>query len=1836
MIHFFTKSLDRVFTLVCFLFFSQLSLAATITTTGSGNWSSTVPNAPWPGGTIPAATDDVVIGNGFTLTVDGDFTCNSMTVGKASTLSVNSSTTLTVTTSLLFPNLAASSSSGTLAGSGTINAASLQVGGTVIPTVNQNVTVVSTLNALNISGNLTLTSQRTPTPITSNISFQLQSGTLTVNGTLQAITDPTGGTTTFTMATGVQSGTLVLPNATPILTSGGGTSAFTFTGTNATVNYSGSSQTVQSVNYRNLILSGNGVKTLQVGTRAISGNLILSGPVSTTTVVALSISGNLDIGDNASFTIGAFNLTVAGATNVGGGASGQLSFTSATGSKVFRGLVTIATGALWSNASANSAVGFQGGISLSGTFDSGTGTHSFYVNSQSLFGDFSIPRLTVSGITLTNNNSLSVSTALGGSGALLQATNSTLNIGGTSSITNLSAGSTINQVTYSGAGQIIAGGAYYDLVLAGSGNKTISKITTVSNNLTVFGTANVLLQQNLTVTGNLTFSLGTTFTPGAHTINISGNFINNGATLAMTNSSVVFDGTNLVQLIGGSAPTTFYNLTLAGSVNKTFTNVTTINANFVINNSIAADLGTFTTHKANALTLGSQYVSSGSWGSSSSTAVNVNDTFFSPAIGFVTIPSKTYYSRTSGNWNSSTTWSTVGFTSSVNAGIYPIAGDVVWIGGNYTVTITAEEACQSLVFQQSSNINNLTVNSGNTLTVTGTITIPNATAPGLNTLNVGDGNLSAASIAFTSSGSTSQHVVSINNGKLTVTGNVSTANSLQTSPRITLNGTGLLQLGGSIWSAASGTLTTVAGSTVEYNGGAQTIQSHTYTGDLKLSGSGTKTLLAGMTSIGGSLKLTGTVSTTTVAPLSIGGSLDIGDGTSLTVGAFNFNVIGTTTIGGGTSGQISFASATGTKIFGDLVTVNTNGKWLNASGNSPIILRGGLTNNGTFTAGTGLYNFDTNNQQLTGTISIPNVNVNLITVTNNGSLSVGTSLVGSGAFAQAINSTLDIGGTCSVALLSANASGNTVSYSSAANQTIVTPVSSQYNNLSLSGIGLKQAPGGTLIMLGDLTNNATGVNGSVVGFDPGTGKVQFAGTSSLLGSSTTTFYDLEVASGTLTASAGTIRVGNNMVLNGTYNHNNGTVAFVGSSQSITGSTAPSTIFNSIIINSTSTLTPPSSLTILSALQNDGTFVQGAGAVTFGGLSTSASITGSSKITFYNINVANGSAATDLILENTVGADLQNILNVGSATFDADGASNNRIFTLLSTSDKPTVDASIAAISGGAVNGSVTVKRYMSRIGSPTYDYQVYRDISSPVNTTVWDLQASLPVTGNFTNHSTVMLGGSPDPTVDNSIPGLTSYTESTAGAFNNGWTQFPLIGADSKTTSFTKGQGYTLFIFGSDDPVVTNGNAAWSVTGPIWSGSVSLPVSYTTTSGGTSNDGWNLVGNPYPSTIDWLAAGWTKTKINDAIYVDNYSVDPPVFASYVYNSGTGTYVSTNGGSQYIAMGQGFWVKANGSSPALAISESAKVAGTQTTMFRQKTPTDLIRIALMSSNSGRDETVIYFNDLATAGFDENFDALKLRNRSGAMNLSSLSFENDNYAINALPSSSCGSSVQLEVSDVTSGTYRLLFSDYQTMSSSTSIELTDNYTKSVINVREKSEYIFTVDQANAATYGRDRFTVNIGGKGGLNPLITVVDPFTLQSSYASGNQWYLNGVKLAGATNQTLKPAASGTYTLEVTTGEGCKASVKKEFIVANGNSSLENEVHAYPNPVTKILKVEVDGEATAAGEIYNTLGAKLANMEFSNQGSYQLGAYDFSFATSGVYILRIEQGGKIKFVRVVRE
>jgi hypothetical protein len=173
--------------------------------------------------------------------------------------------------------------------------------------------------------------------------------------------------------------------------------------------------------------------------------------------------------------------------------------------------------------------------------------------------------------------------------------------------------------------------------------------------------------------------------------------------------------------------------------------------------------------------------------------------------------------------------------------------------------------------------------------------------------------------------------------------------------------------------------------------------------------------------------------------------------------------------------------------------------------------------------------------------------------------------------------------------------------------------------------------------------------------------------------------------------------------------------------------------------------------------------------------------------------------------------------------------------------------------------------------------------------------------------------------------------------------------------------------------------------------------------------GFNLVGNPYPSPIDWDAPeGWERKSIDNALYYFNAGTTDQYTGTY------STYIdgisSDTIASNIIASMQGFFIHVtDGEYPVegiLEISNEARV-NTLTPVFHKTHMGEtrpLIRIAARFDDlvPASDPAVIYFSEEATTAFDNRCDALKLMNTDpGVPNLYSFSPDGRRLSINGLP-------------------------------------------------------------------------------------------------------------------------------------------------------------------------------------------------------------------------------------------
>ncbi|MBI2967280.1 MAG: PKD domain-containing protein [Bacteroidetes bacterium] len=283
-------------------------------------------------------------------------------------------------------------------------------------------------------------------------------------------------------------------------------------------------------------------------------------------------AGSMTINSVASLNVGnAFMVN--GSVTI----NGTLTITSTTGSKNFGDILINSIGT-WNNSS-NANVTVNGNLTNNGSFTSGTGTCTFTGSGKFFDGSSSITiQMAQINGSYTNNNNLLITFSLSGNGSLTQSTNTLLQLGGTVTISTLTASASGNTVIYNANGsQTIFCTTYYNLTLTGSGTKTFSC--------------------NTFINGQLTNNSSTTLDATTFTITLSGNFINDGN--FFPSSSTFFLAGSAVQSLSGFSTITFNNLT----INNVSSTGITLNQDVTVMGTLMLNDGIIYSSSANLLIL---------------------------------------------------------------------------------------------------------------------------------------------------------------------------------------------------------------------------------------------------------------------------------------------------------------------------------------------------------------------------------------------------------------------------------------------------------------------------------------------------------------------------------------------------------------------------------------------------------------------------------------------------------------------------------------------------------------------------------------------------------------------------------------------------------------------------------------------------------------------------------------------------------------------------------------------------------------------------------------------------------------------------------------------------------------------------------------------------------------------------------------------------------------------------------------------------------------------------------------------------------------------------------
>ena len=369
--------------------------------------------------------------------------------------------------------------------------------------------------------------------------------------------------------------------------------------------------------------------------------------------------------------------------------------------------------------------------------------------------------------------------------------------------------------------------------------------------------------------------------------------------------------------------------------------------------------------------------------------------------------------------------------------------------------------------------------------------------------------------------------------------------------------------------------------------------------------------------------------------------------------------------------------------------------------------------------------------------------------------------------------------------------------------------------------------------------------------------------------------------------------------------------------------------------------------------NNGSFTSNGGTLIFAG--AVQTLGGTSSTQFTNLTIAAGSN-TKIISSGQ----MVNGIVLSNDTLNANGN-----LTLLSTA------AQTALVSGsgsGEVIGNLTMQRYLPS----GFGYKYF----------------SSPFTSDMVNDF------SSEINLATSFPDVYSFNENLSSA---GWVNYT-----NPSGLLAPLAGYAVNFGSSSAPLTV------SLTGVVNNHTISSPTLYNHNQ--TYTLGFNLVGNPYPSPIDWNAAGgWTKTNIDNAIYF---------FSNGTVSQYTGTYssyvngVSSNGiASNIIAAMQGFFIHvSNGTFPVsglLAVNNTARNLNPTTVFFDYtvpQSPSPFIRLSAGFYDLGPDgdPAAFYFKAGTDGTFDKQLDALKLMNtHTGIPNLYAIATDTERLSIYALP-------------------------------------------------------------------------------------------------------------------------------------------------------------------------------------------------------------------------------------------
>ncbi len=313
-------------------------------------------------------------------------------------------------------------------------------------------------------------------------------------------------------------------------------------------------------------------------------------------------------------------------------------------------------------------------------------------------------------------------------------------------------------------------------------------------------------------------------------------------------------------------------------------------------------------------------------------------------------------------------------------------------------------------------------------------------------------------------------------------------------------------------------------------------------------------------------------------------------------------------------------------------------------------------------------------------------------------------------------------------------------------------------------------------------------------------------------------------------------------------------------------------------------------------------------------------------------------------------------------------------------------------------------------------------------------------------------------------------------------------------------------------------------------------------------EGFNLVGNPYPSSINWDTTGWNNSNISTTIW---YRSDSS-FATYNKDGNTGV----NGGQKYIPAMQAFWVRVIDGQSWGKFEANNNVRTHERYEFYKKDNNQRNNVFRMvaDKNGYTDEIAVAFIEEASNHYD-NYDSEKMFFSSENYPQLYMLLEERKIVINGMkPLEGAEYEVPLGLRLPSEGEYTLKATNLTQFDAEVDVYLEDKVKNIQNDLREKSSYQFQSKETDVKERFVLKFSNNATDVSGLQGdehidlyshdrkiFIDVDDEHyavggsDIQIINVLGQEVYNNRVSLNRGKNIIHPDIESGIYIIKLTNG-----------------------------------------------------------------------------------------------------